>query len=125
MAKKIVDGEYEQVNEQHYSPMLIQTVKACMTADPAKRPNVIDLCQLMIPAVMDQLDQLRQSGFSSVKEIKVLKDRLKVFEGTSNAFAGTMGGFKSANRSDNQTPAADSDNMKLVQVNSDQLKKLS
>lgn len=106
VAKKIVDGEYVQVNEQHYSPLLIQTVKACMTADPAKRPNVIDLCQLMIPPVMDQLDQLRSAGFSNVKEVKILKDRLKVFEGTNNAFAGTIGGigFKNANRIDNGTP---------------------
>jgi len=44
IANKIVHGEYEPVNETHYSKLLIQTVKACMTADPKQRPNVIDLC---------------------------------------------------------------------------------
>lgn len=83
---------------------------------------------------MDQLDQLRLSGYSNVKEIRILKDRLKVFEGTNNAFAGTMAGFKAtAGRFENMTPlnggqgnatGFESD-MKLVQVNSDQLKKLS
>jgi hypothetical protein len=34
IASKIVDGEYEPVNETHYSQTLINTVKACMTADP-------------------------------------------------------------------------------------------
>jgi len=34
VAKKIVDGEYEPVNKEHYNEMLINTVKACMTADP-------------------------------------------------------------------------------------------
>lgn len=34
IANKIVDGEYEPVNETHYSQTLINTVKACMTADP-------------------------------------------------------------------------------------------
>lgn len=62
VAKKIVDGEYEQVNDQHYSKMLILTVKACMTADPSKRPNVVELCQLMVPVIMDQLDALRSLG---------------------------------------------------------------
>ena len=53
VAKKIVDGEYEPINEAHYSQLLIQTVKACMTADPVQRPNVLELCQLMVPVVMD------------------------------------------------------------------------
>lgn len=43
IANKIVDGEYEQVNVAHYSQLLINTCKACMTADPNKRPNVIEL----------------------------------------------------------------------------------
>jgi hypothetical protein len=48
----------------------------------------------MVTAVIDQLDQLRSSGHQNVKEIRILKDRLKVFEGTNNAFTGTMAGFK-------------------------------
>ena len=53
IAKKIVDGEYEQVNDAHYSQLLINTCKACMTADPAKRPNVLELGQLMVPVIME------------------------------------------------------------------------
>ena len=53
VAKKIVDGEYEPIDESHYSPLLIGTVKACMTADPSKRPDVLELCQMMVPVVMD------------------------------------------------------------------------
>ena len=34
IANKIVNGEYEPVNESHYSRSLIDTVKACMTSDP-------------------------------------------------------------------------------------------
>jgi hypothetical protein len=39
----IVDGKYAAVNPDHYSPMLINAVKRCMTADPLKRPNVVEL----------------------------------------------------------------------------------
>ena len=53
VAKKIVDGEYEPINENHYSPLLINTIKACMTADPSKRPNILELCQLIVPVIMD------------------------------------------------------------------------
>ena len=53
VAKKIVDGEYEAINPSHYSPLLINTVKACMTADPQERPSVLELCQLMVPIIMD------------------------------------------------------------------------
>ena len=53
VAKKIVDGEYEPINEEHYSQLLISTVKACMTADPNKRPDVLTLCQMMVPVIMD------------------------------------------------------------------------
>jgi hypothetical protein len=65
-----------------------------MTADPLRRPNVVELSQLMVTAVIDQLDQLRSSAHQNMKEIRILKDRLKVFEGTNNAFTGTMAGFK-------------------------------
>lgn len=44
IAKKIVDGEYEPIKEENYSPLLIETVQKCMTADPEKRPNIIQLC---------------------------------------------------------------------------------
>ena len=33
IAKKIVDGEYEPIKEDYYSPMLIMIVKKCMIAD--------------------------------------------------------------------------------------------
>ena len=59
IASKIVDGEYEQVNPQHYSELLINTCKACMTNDPKARPNVLELGQLMVSVVMEQLDTLR------------------------------------------------------------------
>jgi hypothetical protein len=48
----------------------------------------------MVTAVIDQLDQLRSSAHQNMKEIRILKDRLKVFEGTNNAFTGTSAGFK-------------------------------
>jgi NIMA (never in mitosis gene a)-related kinase 10 len=44
IAKKIVDGEYERINDETYSAMLVQTVQRCMTADQEYRPNITELC---------------------------------------------------------------------------------
>lgn len=45
VAKKIVDGDYEPLNDdEFYSPMLVNVVRKCMIADPKKRPNVLELC---------------------------------------------------------------------------------
>ena len=44
VAKKIVDGDYEQLIEDFYSHMLISVINKCMTANPKVRPNIIELC---------------------------------------------------------------------------------
>lgn len=92
VAKKIVDGEYEPIDPNHYSPLLIQTVQACMTADPQQRPNVLELCQLMVPVVMDQLDSLRTASYTSQQDVKHLKDRMRMFDATNT----TQFGFGAA-----------------------------
>ena len=91
----------------------------------------------MVPVVMDQLDALRTSAFSSQSDIKHLKERLRVFDSTSTtqfsfggpsqtfkqtvtaAQGGTTSGFKSATRAAEQanaTMGSDqlSSDMKLV-----------
>jgi len=90
VAKKIVDGEYEPVNEDHYSQLLIQTIKACMTADPAKRPDILELCQLMVPVIMEQLDTLRTESQLSALEVKQLKEKHRDFAQTNT----TQFGFR-------------------------------
>ena len=53
VAKKIVDGDYETLSEgEFYSDMLIGVIRKCMTANPKQRPNILELCQLMIPILM-------------------------------------------------------------------------
>jgi len=70
VAKMIVDGKYAAVNPDHYSPMLINCVKRCMTADPLKRPNVVELLQGMVPVIMHQLDVLRYTSDQNNTEVK-------------------------------------------------------
>ena len=60
IAKKIVDGEYERIGDETYSPMLVQTVEKCMTADQTYRPNITELCQMMVDVIMNQLDFMRE-----------------------------------------------------------------
>ena len=65
VAKKIVDGDYEPLTDDFYSNILIGVVRKCMTANPKTRPNIIELCQLMVPVLMTQLDELRKREESS------------------------------------------------------------
>lgn len=65
IAKKIVDGEYIPVKEDSYSPFLIDIVKKCMTADQTKRPNINQLCQMMVDVLMAQLDYIREKDNQS------------------------------------------------------------
>ena len=59
VAKKIVDGDYEPLNDDFYSPLIIDCVRKMMTANPKLRPNALDLGKLMVPVLMQQMDDLR------------------------------------------------------------------
>jgi len=59
-----------------------------MTADPAHRPNILELCQLMVPVLMATLDELRSKDHKNQDEIRFLKEKLKYFEVT------TLTGFR-------------------------------
>lgn len=60
-----------------------------MTADQTYRPNVTELCQMMVDIIMNQLDYMRETDHFKTAEIKQLKERLKYFEGpTSTGFKG-------------------------------------
>lgn len=66
VAKKIVDGDYEPLNDdKYYSTMLVEVIRKCMTADPKLRPNVLELCKMMVPILMAQLDELRTKDAKS------------------------------------------------------------
>ena len=105
VAKKIVDGDYEglQVSD-HYSNLLIGVIKKCMTANPKFRPDSVELCQLMVPVIMQQMDDLRVKDFKSQQEVKYLRERLRIFEGTqASGFKGFSG---AANLMMTQTPTS-------------------
>ena len=60
-----------------------------MTADQTYRPNITELCQMMVDVIMNQLDYMRETDHFKTTEIKQLKERLKNFDGpTSTGFKG-------------------------------------
>jgi len=60
-----------------------------MTADQGQRPNITELCQMMVDVLMAQLDFMREKDHVNTMEIKQLKDRVRIFEGpTSTGFKG-------------------------------------
>lgn len=62
-----------------------------MTADQTKRPNINQLCQLMVDVLMAQLDFIREKEQMNHQEINHLKERVKNLE------APTITGFNNFN----------------------------
>ena len=90
IAKNIVDGEFEPIEaDGFYSEMLLQIVARCMTAAQEERPNITELCQMMVDVLMQQIDFLRIKEQLNLKEIKQLRDKVRYYEGpTSTGFRG-------------------------------------
>ena len=59
LAKKIVDGDYEPLTGKGYSDRLVSVVKACMTANPDKRPDIEQLSRLMGDKLITYIDRMR------------------------------------------------------------------
>lgn len=110
-----------------------------MTNDQTKRPDILELCQLMIPVLMAQLDELREKENKSESELSFLKEKIKAFEGTNagfyrrqQQFSSTAqtgaemetGGFPRLGKTISE-PKQTSVDLKVVNVNSENLKKMS
>ena len=104
-----------------------------MTADPAKRPDILELCQLMVPVIMDQLDTLRTDSQLSALEVKQLKEKHRDFAQTNTTQfgfrtvgqGGMTGGFVSMKKEPSVNDQDQLTDMKMVQVNSEQLKSMN
>eukprot|EP00826_Nyctotherus_ovalis_P059872 TRINITY_DN8364_c0_g1_i12.p1 TRINITY_DN8364_c0_g1~~TRINITY_DN8364_c0_g1_i12.p1 ORF type:complete len:388 (-),score=118.85 TRINITY_DN8364_c0_g1_i12:132-1295(-) len=59
LAKKIVDCEYEPLDDKSYSVHLINVVKACITANPDKRPSLEQVASLMGGKLLTYIDKMR------------------------------------------------------------------
>eukprot|EP00049_Salpingoeca_infusionum_P002982 m.61885 g.61885 ORF g.61885 m.61885 type:complete len:1271 (-) comp11886_c1_seq1:380-4192(-) len=70
LAKRIVEGRYDPVPETR-SEMLRNCVFHCLTADPDHRPNIVEVCDLIGPAILQEYDSLTQSIALMNEEIKV------------------------------------------------------
>lgn len=88
----------------------------------------------MVPVLMNQLDDLRKGDLKAQAETKYLRERLRMFEGTSaSGFKGFSGASNllsppQSQQSKQQTSpssAANSDSLKVVAVNQDTMKKVS
>ncbi|CDW74066.1 serine threonine-protein kinase nek10 [Stylonychia lemnae] len=133
VAKKIVDGDYEPLNDDFYSPMLIAVIRKTMTAIPKQRPNILELCQMMVPILMQQMDDLRIKDDKNTRELKYLKERVKMFEGTSaSGFKGLQGlqintnnNSASMNTTQQNKLQATANDFKVVNINQESIKKMS
>jgi len=78
VAARIVEAIYEPVPPGRYSALLVQTVGAMLTSDPARRPDIDDVARLVSPVLMAQLDEASQERVALREELRVERDaRLK------------------------------------------------
>ena len=60
VAQKVVRGVYAPLDAA-YSPLLHEMVKRLLTVDPRQRPDILQVCFLLSPLMMAQLDRVRGS----------------------------------------------------------------
>jgi NIMA (never in mitosis gene a)-related kinase len=73
LAKKIVDCEYEPLGDKKYSEHLISVIKACITGNSDKRPDLEQLTNLMGGKLITYIDKMRINIDSLTKTCDSLK----------------------------------------------------
>eukprot|EP00051_Salpingoeca_urceolata_P019247 m.278577 g.278577 ORF g.278577 m.278577 type:complete len:1066 (-) comp19383_c1_seq3:76-3273(-) len=59
LARKIVEAHYEPIPPSAgRSPLLTQTVSACLMPKPADRPDILQVCSLVAPLLIQEIDRL-------------------------------------------------------------------
>jgi len=86
MAKKIVDEDYESLDDKGYSTELVRTVKCCMTSNPEKRPDIEGVAALMGPRLIKYIDKqrIKEDNLSSI--CSSLKTQLEKQESKSDSY---------------------------------------
>ena len=60
VVKKVLEGDYTPLDERVYSQPLINMVRSCLTVDPDTRPDILQLCRLLAPLLVMQIDNLKE-----------------------------------------------------------------
>ncbi|CAE7320591.1 NEK10 [Symbiodinium necroappetens] len=60
VARKIVECDYERLGSEH-SQLMQVTCEECLAIDPEKRPGIEEVCQLITPAFMQQLEAVQRN----------------------------------------------------------------
>ncbi|XP_022087422.1 serine/threonine-protein kinase Nek10-like isoform X2 [Acanthaster planci] len=69
LASKIVEADYEPIPADKYSPLMISTIRQCLTADPDKRPDIVQVGGLIADIMMQNMDALRTNQISLEKKL--------------------------------------------------------
>jgi len=84
LAKKIVDCDYEPLDDKKYSGHLISIIKACITVNSDKRPNLEQLVSLMGGKLITYIDKMRINIDSLTKTCDSLKLQIERKESKEN-----------------------------------------
>ena len=72
VARKIVECDYEHLGAEH-SRLMQVTCEECLTVDPEKRPGIEEVCQLITPAFMQQLETVQRAMTSHCSDMQTLQ----------------------------------------------------
>ena len=59
LANKIVQLEYEELNQTYYSDELSRLIKLCLCKNESERPNILELLELISHKTINYIDQLK------------------------------------------------------------------
>lgn len=70
IARKIVEEDYVPLSQKEFSPLFVKVVRECMTVLPEKRPDILYVCQMIGPLLIQQIDEYRKNEDIMAKSIK-------------------------------------------------------
>lgn len=76
IARKIVEEDYVRLSPKLYSLALVNVVKSCMTVDPEQRPSILEVCQLIAPLLMMQIDELKEKEVRMAGQLRQANEKM-------------------------------------------------
>jgi len=68
VARRIVECEYDRLDEAQHTEMLVRTCCSCLTVSAEERPDIQQVCQLITPALMRHLETVQRAALASQRQ---------------------------------------------------------
>ncbi|XP_066935146.1 serine/threonine-protein kinase Nek10-like [Clytia hemisphaerica] len=77
LATKIVEGEYEELPDGLYDPLVSTVIQRCLTVKAEERPDIIEVASLITDLLISHMEKLRMQTFDLERRLEKEKKRLQ------------------------------------------------